>query len=153
MHQRRLKRVHEVHASGYVESHLQPLLQSDLWDALPLLMKHLKQSASVTELSHNHWLLIITDGSAQEHDAVGVVQLNQGLHFSLEVLRQLVVLDETLNLQLLDGHVCKLVLRLEYKGRRSFSYLLRVLKLSCVDLAMRSGLQDPVDELHCQVLR
>ena len=83
----------------------------------------------MTEFGHDNRLALLSGSCTHEHDKVKMAHLDKSLNLTLEILRQRTVLDETFHLELLDGHVRVLELRLVDECCRSLADLLRVLQL------------------------
>lgn len=78
--------------------------------------------------------------------------MDERFDLSLEFSAQLAVLDQAMNLQLFDGDVGELVLRLEDIGRCSLADLRQICQVCKVYFLVWSVPENEINELDCQIL-
>lgn len=142
--------MHEVHAFGYIQGHLVPLFESDVWNRCLLLMEHFEQSAAVTKLCDYDWVPLICCCTHEEHK-VWVADVSQCLNLPLKLNAQLPVDDQALDFELLHGDICELVLCLIDDCSSSFSNLLEVCQFSEINLQELPPIKCIIKELTGQI--
>ena len=123
-----------------------PLSECDMWYGPSLFMQDLEQSSTVAELCDYDWVSFICCSTHKKHQ-IWMTDMGQCLYFPLKLETQFSIDNQTLNFELLDGHISELVLRLIHDRCGSLTNFLQVGKLLEINLQEFSATESIIQEL------
>lgn len=127
-----------------------PLSECDMRYGPSLFVQDLKQSSTMAKLCDYDWMPFVCCGAHEEHK-IWMTDMGQCLDLPLELEAQFSIDNQTLNFELLDGHIREFVLCLIYNCCGSFADFLQIGELLEVDLLEFSATESIIQKLASQI--